>query len=624
MAWLILEICERRVYTEDKCNVRNGGIRVKDKKKVKSLKTTLVSICVFLGTIICIVIGLVGIVAVKSISNDAYEKYATAKDEGYRTEIKSQVQSVLAVLQAEYDKAAAGEISEEDAKKEAAEIVRAMRYRDDESGYFWIDDADYNLVMHPILVDQEGTNRYELEDQNGVMIIQEIMKVCQSSEGGGYNEFYFTKADGVTVAPKVAYSGYFEPWGWAVSTGNYVDDMEAEMASVKETITNEFHSSCITMIICCAVLLIITAVVSLLVGEMVVTPLRRVQHFAASLSEGDLTEDVIVKQKNELGVTAENLNTARGQINSLVKAIAQVSEDIGSMISEFEETFVKMEGSIAEVDTAVEGIAQNITKQAGSTMDASNEVGVIADGIDSTSKEIADLSESSDTMHKLSKECSDKINELVQANIKTKEDVVNMHEQAEATNIAAENIRKAAGLIDAIAEQTNLLALNASIEAARAGESGKGFAVVATEIGGLANQSTQTVDQISQIIDDLVKNSSKSLEVMDKVNSTMDHQVNVLNDTQAIFDNLYTNLNRCIESIATIGTMTDEIERQRQGITAVLDTLNSLAQDNAASSQETSAMTQELSQTVNRAKNTVDDLRKSIEELQTDVNRFSV
>lgn len=597
---------------------------MKDKKKVKSLKTTLVSICVFLGTIICIVIGLVGIVAVKSISNDAYEKYATAKDEGYRTEIKSQVQSVLAVLQAEYDKAAAGEISEEDAKKEAAEIVRAMRYRDDESGYFWIDDADYNLVMHPILVDQEGTNRYELEDQNGVMIIQEIMKVCQSSEGGGYNEFYFTKADGVTVAPKVAYSGYFEPWGWAVSTGNYVDDMEAEMASVKETITNEFHSSCITMIICCAVLLIITAVVSLLVGEMVVTPLRRVQHFAASLSEGDLTEDVIVKQKNELGVTAENLNTARGQINSLVKAIAQVSEDIGSMISEFEEAFVKMEGSIAEVDTAVEGIAQNITKQAGSTMDASNEVGVIADGIDSTSKEIADLSESSDTMHKLSKECSDKINELVQANIKTKEDVVNMHEQAEATNIAAENIRKAAGLIDAIAEQTNLLALNASIEAARAGESGKGFAVVATEIGGLANQSTQTVDQISQIIDDLVKNSSKSLEVMDKVNSTMDHQVNVLNDTQAIFDNLYTNLNRCIESIATIGTMTDEIERQRQGITAVLDTLNSLAQDNAASSQETSAMTQELSQTVNRAKNTVDDLRKSIEELQTDVNRFSV
>ncbi len=594
------------------------------KTKVKSLKTTLVGVCVLLGAVSCIVIGLIGILTVKSISNDAYEQYVTAMDEGYRTEIKSQVQSVMTVLQAEYDKAATGLMSEEEAKKEAAEIVRVMRYRDDGSGYFWIDDTDYNLVMHPILPEQEGSNRYELEDQNGVMIIQEIMKVCQSSEGGGYNEFYFTKADGVTVAPKVAYSGFFEPWGWAVSTGNYVDDMEVEMQEVQDSITNSFHHSCAIMSICCVVLLIITAVVSMFVGKMVVMPLRKVQHFATNLSEGNLTEDVIVRQKNELGVTAENLNAARVQINRLIKAIAQVAEDIGSVIAEFEQAFVKMEGSIAEVDTAVEGIAHNITKQAGSTMEASNEVNVIAGGIDNTSKEIAGLSESSDEMQKLSRDCSDKIKELVQVNVKTKEDIVNMHEQAEATNIAAENIRKAAGLIDAIAEQTNLLALNASIEAARAGESGRGFAVVATEIGGLANQSAQTVDEISKIIDDLVLNSTKSLEVMNKVNETMDHQVNVLSDTQSIFDNLYRNLHGCIESIATIGTMTDEIEHQRQGITDVLDTLNSLAQDNAASSEETSAMTQELAQTVNRSKNTLDNLRNSIEELKADVNRFSV
>lgn len=594
------------------------------KTKVKSLKTTLVRICVLLGAVICAVIGTIGIMTTKSISNNAYEKYAAAMDEGYRTEIKSQVQSVLAVLQAEYDKVAAGELSEEEAKKEAAEIVRAMRYRDDASGYFWIDDTDYTLVMHPILPEQEGNNRYELEDQNGVMIIQEIMKVCQSPEGGGYNEFYFTKADGVTVAPKVAYSGFFEPWGWAVSTGNYVDDMDAEMAGIKEDITKEFHGSCAFMAVCCVVLLIITAVVSLVVGETVVVPLRRVQHFAGSLSEGNLTEDVIVKQKNELGVVAKNLNAARSQINSLIKAIAQVTQEIGSVIEEFEAAFVKMEGSIAEVDTAVEGIAQNITKQAGSTMDASNEVNTIGNSIDSTSKEVADLSENSDIMRKLSQECSDKINELVQANVKTKEDVVNMHEQAEATNLAAENIRKAAGLIEAIAKQTNLLALNASIEAARAGESGRGFAVVATEIGGLANQSTQAVDEISKIIDNLMENANRSLAVMDKVNGTVEHQVNVLNDTQAIFDNLYSNLNRCMESIATIGTMTEEIERQRQGITDVLDTLNSLAQDNAASSEETSAMTEELAQTVSRSKNTVESLRKNIEELRVDVDRFSV
>ncbi|MDE7198368.1 MAG: cache domain-containing protein, partial [Lachnospiraceae bacterium] len=176
---------------------------------------------------------MIGVMTIRNISNGAYDEYARAMNDGYRTEIKSQVQSVLAILQSEYDKVGTGELTEEEAKYEAAEIVRGMRYRDDDSGYFWIDDKDYILVMHPILAEQEGDNRYGLEDQNGIMIIQEIMKACQSADKGGYNEFYFTKADGVTVAPKVAYSGYFEPWGWAVSTGNYVDDMEGEMQGIK-------------------------------------------------------------------------------------------------------------------------------------------------------------------------------------------------------------------------------------------------------------------------------------------------------------------------------------------------------------------------------------------------------
>ena len=594
------------------------------KTHVKSLKVMLTGICVLLGVVICLAIGITGIVAVKSISNDAYNKYESAKDEGYRTEIKSQVQSVLAILQAEYDKAASGEMTEEEAKKEAAEIVRAMRYRDDASGYFWVDDTDYTLVMHPILADQEGTNRYELEDQNGMMIIQEIMKVCQSSEGGGFNEFYFTKADGVTVAPKVAYSGFFEPWGWAVSTGNYVDDMESEMTAVKDDISFRYHRACMIMAIWCIVLLIITVIVSLTVGERLVAPLQKMQHFADSLSKGDLTEEVVVNQNNELGAAADNLNAARRQINVLVKEITRVSEEIGNVIQQFDDAFVQMQGSIAEVDTAVEGIAQNITKQAESTMDASNEVNAIAVGIDSTSREVSGLSENSDAMRVLSQDCSEKIQNLVQANMRTKGDVTDMHAQAEATNIAAEQIRNAAGLIDAIAEQTNLLSLNASIEAARAGESGRGFAVVASEIGGLANQSAEAVEEISKIIDNLVENSARSLQIMDRVNDTVDKQVGMLNDTQSIFDRLYQNLNTCMSSIAIIGKMTDEIERQRQNITSVLDTLNGLAQDNAASSEETSAMTTDLAQVVNKSRQTVAELKKDIEELQVDVNRFSV
>ncbi len=597
-----------------------------DKKqgRTKSLKTTLVLVCATLGIIIGVVVGLIGVMTIRNISNGAYDEYAKAMDDGYRTEIKSQVQSVLAILQAEYDKAAAGILTEEEAKAEAAEIVRAMRYRDDDSGYFWIDDTDYILVMHPILPEQEGNNRYDLEDQDGIMIIQSIMTACQSAHKGGYNEFYFTKADGVTVAPKVAYSGYFEPWGWAVSTGNYVDDMELEMQGIKDSIVREFRNSCILMAGCCVILLIITVVVSFIVGEFLVVPLRRVKDFAVSISEGDLTADVEVKQRNEMGVAADSLNTAREKIHGLIMAIAGTAHKVEDMTVEFDESFRQMEKSIGEVDIAVEEIAKNITAQAASTSDATGEVNKIAEGIDRTTKEVADLRDNSGSMKKLSQECSDKLQELVQANMRTKEDVVSMQTQAEATNEAADAIKQAAGLIDAIADQTNLLALNASIEAARAGESGKGFAVVATEIGALANQSTQAVGEISKIINDLVSKSVQSLQIMEKVNGTVEHQVDVLNDTQSIFKDLYANLDQCMTSIVSIEEMTEDIERQRQGITTVLDTLNSLAQDNAASSQETSAMTEELGQIVSRSKEMVEDLKGDVDHLVGGVEQFSV
>ena len=106
-----------------------------------------------------------------------------------------------------------------------------MRYRDDGSGYIWIDGEDHVLVMHPILTEQEGTNRYDLTDQNGVKVTQSIVNVAKS--GGGYNEFYFTKSDGVTVAPKIAYCEMFSPWGWAVATGNYVDEMNEKIYIIK-------------------------------------------------------------------------------------------------------------------------------------------------------------------------------------------------------------------------------------------------------------------------------------------------------------------------------------------------------------------------------------------------------
>lgn len=62
----------------------------------------------------------------------------------------------------------------------AKNAVRAMRYRDDASGYIWIDGKDYVLVMHPILTEQEGNNRYDMTDQNGMTVTQNVVTSAQA------------------------------------------------------------------------------------------------------------------------------------------------------------------------------------------------------------------------------------------------------------------------------------------------------------------------------------------------------------------------------------------------------------------------------------------------------------
>lgn len=594
------------------------------KKKTKSLVFSIMGLCASIAVLTAVVIGGTAILSIRTLSRSAYTAYEITVEDGYQTEIKSQVQSTMAILQDEYDKFQAGKKTEDEAKYDAKEIIRCMRYRDDQSGYFWIDDTEYILIMHPVLAENEGANRYTLKDQNGVMIIQEIMKVCQTAEKGGFNQFYFTKADGVTVAPKLAYSEIFEPWGWIVSTGNYIDDMNREKAEMRAYLDKQYKGVLTSVITVFAITVAIALVAAFICGKAIVAPLKRIQEFASRISEGNLTTDVDVKSRSEIGQTADALRVAQANMRQLLLDITDVSQGVNSALEKFDTTFSNMKESISQVSLASESIAENVTTQAGSTDDASNDVSVMADRISQTDTEVENLDRNAKEMSQISERSMHTLKQLIEVNNKTRKSISEMTEQTEHTHKSAQQIHVAANLINEISDQTALLALNASIEAARAGEAGKGFAVVADEIGRLANQSAESVVEINKVVEELQGNASKSVETMREINIAVDQQVESLTETQDVFSRLHQELNICLDSVKLIDGITVELEGQRANVTQSLEVLSRLAQDNAAVAEETSAMSTELATVADDSTRIVTELGEKVSVLIKSVNKFTL
>ena len=353
-------------------------------------------------------------------------------------------------------------------------------------------------------------------------------------------------------------------------------------------------------------------------------PLKKNQAFAQKLSEGDLTTSVEVKTKNEVGQTADALRVAQENMRGLLRGITDISNSVGNALGNFDKSFNNMKESISQVSIAVDSIAENVTKQAASTDEASSNVVVMADQINQTGTEVANLNHNADEMNRISEQSMDTLKQQINVSNKTRESITAMAEKTANTNKSVEQIHVAANLINEISDQTSLLALNASIEAARAGEAGRGFSVVADEIAKLANQSGESVEEISKTVIELQGNAAKSVAVMKEINEAVEIQVNSLTETQHIMEKLHQELANCFASVHSIDSMTREIDSKREGVTSTISVLNDLAQDNASVAEETAAMSTELSREVHESNQIVEDLEGKVSILLQDVKKFTV
>lgn len=565
----------------------------------KSIATVIVLVVFCMIACTVIILGSLGISFLKKSMNDSIENYEATMYDGYRREIKSEIQTAIAVIKAYYERCQSGLLTEEEAKEYAKDEIRNMRYREDNSGYMWIDDTDYNLVMHPILPEQEGNNRYDLTDQNGVKIIQNIMK--SANEGGGYNEFYFTKADGVTVAPKLAYSEKFDAWNWVVTTGNYIDDMNAEIEVNEQYIKKQFTGMLTAYAACIVIILIVVMVTSIFFGRRLAGGIRRVEANLRKIEEGDLSFEIdskLISRSDEIGKIAQSLNKVKLALAGMIGDVSNSSVQLKKSSGDFSDKFSNITDSINDTNRAVDEMARGTASLAEETEVVSDKVQKLGEVVDVENDEMEKLGASVDTMMQYSNGASDSIKKLYEITEVTTGAIQVVSDQTKQTSDSALHINEMVEIIKDMASQTNLLSLNASIESARAGEAGRGFAVVAEEIRKLAEKSAESAAGIEVVVNELTSNVEVSTERMQAVMANVAEQKKQLNETREAFDNLYNEISTVDNVAKEIGRQTDILNELKAVVSDSVSNLSSVVEESSASAEETSAGMQVVAESI--------------------------
>ena len=393
--------------------------------------------------------------------------------------VMNTTRTAAGVLEWAYKQEASGAMSREQAQGMAKAVIGQMRYG--KNDYFFLNDLDANVVMHPIKPELNGKSGKDIKDPSGNAVFQLFADKVKRDKSG-YVSYLWPKPGKDEPVEKVSYVQGFEPWGWVIGSGLYVDDLHDEF------IADVTRTTLLTILLAAAI-----SWFAYMIATTIARGIGKAVGLLEKMADGHLEHPIVARGNDEVARLLSAMKNMQSSLSGVVITVRNGSESVAAASAELAQ---------ANTDLSARTESQSSSLQ---------ETSAAMEQLSATVKQNAESANEANQLALSASKVAVSGGAAVSAVVET----------IQGINTSSKKIADIISVIDGIAFQTNILALNAAVEAARAGEQGRGFAVVASEVRNLAQRSASAAKEINTLINASVDQIERGTELAVKTGDIM-------------------------------------------------------------------------------------------------------